>query len=158
MSNQVFSQDSVRVYSKSIVILAVLFTCLTSCSGSRETTLSFSGLPDMNSGGNPAVIRVYQLSENVNLSSTALDEFWNDDAGFLGGNLVKMEEEIRLYPEERKMLNLELQKNTGYVMVASYLRQPDPNRWYALYPASEVNGKQMAVTVNTSGLTVDLLN
>lgn len=124
------------------------------CSGPLEMHLT--GQADMNNGGNAAVVRVYQLSGDTNFLNTPLASFWRDDAQALGNEMVTPPQEVLLYPNQTKMLELELVEATQYVGMAADLRSPEREAWRALYPVDELEGNTVQVSVAANQLQIDI--
>lgn len=125
----------------------------TGCSSSL--TVSYVGTPDMNNGGNAAVVKVYQLSADGNFSSAPLSAFWRDDQGTLGTELVRPPRKVTLYPSEQKTVTFELAEKTKFLGVAANLREPDREQWRSIHSV-EGMGDEVAVTVETSQIAVDV--
>lgn len=128
---------------------------LIGCKGSQPATeMTVFGDSDMNNGGNAAVVRIYQLAGDSNFTRASLETFWRDDELALGAELVGPKQEILLYPEQERAIDLDLSDQTRYVGIAADLRAPDPVQWRHIFDAQELQGKLVNVRVGTDRLTV----
>lgn len=135
-------------------LLAIGFV-LAGCRSSQPVTgMTVAGDADMNNGGNAAVVRVYQLSGDSNFSRASLETFWRDDEQALGGDLIGAKQEILVYPEQEREIDLSLNPDTRFLAIAADLRNPDPVHWRQILDAEEVRGKSVIVRVGTDRLTV----
>lgn len=124
----------------------------TGCSTTVEVRMR--GQSDMNSGGNAAVVQVYELSGKGSFLDASPRTFWQGN-GALGGVLVRAPQRNTLFPNETKTFELELAEKTKFIGVAANLRNPDPEEWRALYPVEEV-GDWLSVTVHSNGISVSV--
>jgi type VI secretion system VasD/TssJ family lipoprotein len=137
---------------RTIALLLVGLLFWSGCSSPIEIMLA--GQSDMNSGGNAAVVRIYELSGDGNFANTPLSTFWQDDVGALGGELVNPPRNVTVYPNEEETLQLELADETQFLGVAANLRDPDRARWRALYAVEEV-GDRVTVVVYSDRIDVE---
>jgi len=137
---------------------ALLVACcltLIGCKGSMKAMeMTVQGGPDMNNGGNAAVVRLYQLSGDSNFMRASLETFWRDDEETLGAELIAPKQEILLYPEQERAIDLNIGEETRYIGIAADLRAPDPVQWRKVFDAEELRGKQVTVTVGSDRLNV----
>jgi type VI secretion system VasD/TssJ family lipoprotein len=124
----------------------------TGCSTTVEVMMR--GRTDMNSGGNAAVVQVYELSGEGNFLNTSARTFWQGD-GALSGVLVGSPRRNTLYPNETRTFELELADETKFIGVAANLRDPASEEWRALYPVKDV-GDRLSVTVHDSRISVSV--
>lgn len=150
-----------RVRSFGYVAVVFVFAAglLTGCGRGAEKApapihLQVSGSPDMNSGGNAAIVRVYLLASDASFRRTNLEAFWQDDAAALGSDLVGPKREILLYPGENEEIQLNMIPGVSYVGIAADLRNPDPNSWRVIYPVSELQSRHLVVTIGEDRLDV----
>lgn len=144
-----------RLYILRIALLLAGGLVLIGCKGSQQATeMSVIGESDMNNGGNAAVVRIYQLSGDSNFTRASLETFWRDDEQALGTELIGAKQEILLYPEQERAIDLNLSDQTRYLGIAADLRAPDPVQWRQIFNAQELLGKQVNVRVGTDRLTV----
>lgn len=134
------------------LIVAVGFMA-SGCKGGLELTLA--GGPDLNGGGNAAVVRVYQLRNDTNFRATPIESFWRDDQGVLGSEYID-HQQVLLYPEQQTTLPIDVDKQARYVGVAADLRQPNQDLWRDIYPVGELRGNQVMVMVGSNQLTVEV--
>lgn len=134
---------------------------LAGCGGSRALNMTLAGKPDMNSiddggGGNAAVVRIYQLSNETNFRDVTLEAFWQNDEEALGSELIAPPQQIRLFPDQQETIKVEPTSNTKFIGVAADLRQPDRERWRQIYSIEEMKGKRIMVEVGKNYVTIDL--
>jgi type VI secretion system VasD/TssJ family lipoprotein len=120
----------------------------------KAMEMTVQGGSDMNNGGNAAVVRLYQLSGDSNFMRASLETFWRDDEETLGGELIAPKQEILLYPEQERAIDLNIGAETRYIGIAADLRAPDPVQWRKVFAAEELRGKQVTVTVGSDRLNV----
>lgn len=133
-----------------LLFCALLFTC--GCSSS--VNVSVLGQPEMNKGGNAAVVKIYQLTADGNFKNTPLSAFWRDDEGALGSELVTAPRKMTVYPARTKTISLTVQDNTKYLGVAANLRTPDRDEWRSLFPLKKM-GDQVSVTIERNKIKVE---
>lgn len=122
----------------------LLVLILTAC-GSAEPLrlpLSLEGSSAMNSGGNAAVVRVYQLASSTTFRQAPIESFWQDDEGLLGSDLVVPKVERTLYPDDVEEITLEIHDNTRYIAIAADLRDPEADHWRQIFTVEEVEAGQ----------------
>jgi len=111
----------------------------------------------MNSGGNAAVVRVYQLASSTTFRQAPIESFWRDDEGVLGSDLVVPKVERTLYPDDVEEITLEIHENTRYIAVAVDLRDPEADHWRQLFTVEEVEeGQPFVVQVGERRLRLAL--
>lgn len=131
-------------------LLLICALLATGCSTTAEVMMR--GQTDMNSGGNAAVVQVYELSGKGSFMDISPQTFWKGN-GALSGVLVGSPHRNTLFPNETKTFELELADKTKFIGVAANLRDPDSEEWRALYPVKEV-GDQLSVTVHSNRISV----
>lgn len=132
-----------------VFFLFVLLT--TGCSSTIEVTTA--GQSDMNSGGNAAVVQVYQLSGEGNFGDLSFRSFWQEQGSI--SKLVDSPARKTVYPGERQRFELEVAENTKFIGVAANLRNPDSEGWRTLYPVEEV-GDWLSVTAYSNRISVNV--
>lgn len=135
----------------SLLFLLCVFLA-TGCSTTVEVWMR--GESDMNSGGNSAIVQVYELSGRGSFLDASPQTFWREQ-GALGGVLVRSPRRNTLYPNETTTFELELAENTEFIGVAANLRNPDPEGWRALYAVEDI-GDRLSVTVHNNGISVEV--
>jgi type VI secretion system VasD/TssJ family lipoprotein len=132
----------------------LLFALLLATGCSTTIEVRTEGQADMNSGGNAAVVQVYELSGEGNFRDLSFRSFWQQD-GSLGGTLIGTPWKKTVYPNDRKRFELEVADKTKFIGVAANLRNPDSEKWRALYPVEEV-GDWVSVTVHSNRISVSV--
>lgn len=111
------------------------------------------GQPDMNSGGNAAVVQVYELSGEGNFLDLSFRSFWQKDGTV--ARVIGAPHEETVYPNEQKQFKLKLADETNYIGVAANLRNSESEKWRALYPVEEV-GDWVSVSVYSNRISVSV--
>jgi type VI secretion system VasD/TssJ family lipoprotein len=127
------------------------FLLATGCSSTIEVTTA--GQPDMNSGGNAAVVQVYQLSGEGNFGDLSFQSFWQKEGTI--AKLIDSPARRTIYPGEQERFELEVAGNTKFIGVAANFRNPDSEGWRALYSVEEV-GDWLSVTVHDNRISVNV--
>lgn len=138
--------------------LLTLALALSACTGpsrlvEEPVTVAIAGAPQMNAGGNAAVLLVYQLTDADPFTLVPLEEFWVGDDSALAGTLVS-KREVLLYPEEVRAVPIELDDRTAFVGVAADFRAPSLDGWRAVLPVAQVRSQGLGVMVGDSTLVV----
>ena len=142
-----------------LVLAAVL---LAGCGGSRALNVQIVGTSTMNSGenemrGNAVVLRIYELSNETNFRSATREAFWQDDVAALGEERLTSQQ-LRLFPDENRVIELEPGQDTRFIGVAADLRYPYQDQWRQIYPVEELRSKGIMVSVMKDRLRVDVTN
>ncbi len=148
-----------RRLSGHILTLAVavgLMAGVSACSGPLNVPLTIEGEPDMNSGGNAAVVRLYQLSSATTFEQTPLESFWQDDEAVLEDDLIGSRTSMLLYPGDQEEITIEILDGTRYIGVAADLRDPDGDRWRATYTLDEVRDGGLNIRIGEQRLLVEV--
>jgi type VI secretion system VasD/TssJ family lipoprotein len=149
-----------RKGSAVLLLLPLVLVLISGCSalpfvgGTPTVQMRIAGQSDMNSGGNGAVVRVYQLSGEINFKRTPLSTFWRNDQEALGGELVR-QKEVLLYPDETKTFELEVAETASHIGIAANLRDPDQEQWRAIYPVGALEDGTTTATVLANRIEVD---
>lgn len=137
-------------------IYTLLIVMLCGCS-SRQLQISIIASNDANYGGNPVVVRLYQLKSDVNFKRTTLETFWDNDVGTLGSDLLEGPIEVIIRPEEtRKLQKIQIHKDAIYLAAAADFYRPDQNRWRHVIIISEYKGKQIYVLVGDDKIAISI--
>jgi type VI secretion system VasD/TssJ family lipoprotein len=101
--------------------------------------LVLEGSADSN-GGNAVSVGVYQLSSDSRFRRAPVEVFWRDARSALEEDLVGRPLTVVLYPDERRVLEVDLAEGARFVGVAANLRDPDSGGWRRVYPVGEARG------------------
>jgi type VI secretion system protein VasD len=135
------------------IILVILISVLTGCS--RNLQVSLIATSDVNNGGNPVVVRVYQLRNDVNFQRATIESFWNDDVQTLGGDLIGDPVEVIMRPDETRQLHrIKIENDALYIGAAADFYRPDQNRWRHILDISNYRGKKVYVLIGNDKLAV----
>jgi len=131
------------------VLLAAV--ALAGCGGARALSLRVVGTTAMNSAedetrGNAVVLRIYELSNETNFESATRETFWQDDAAALGAERLNSQQ-LRLFPDEERILELEPGAGTRFIGVAADLRYPYQDEWRQIHPVEDLRKKRIVIEV-----------
>lgn len=140
------------------LVLLTTVLLIGGCSGSKALNMTVVGTPNLNStdetpGGNAAVVRIYQLSNDTNFRTVTLEAFWEDDRTALGNEMVSSRQ-LLLYPDAVERLEIEPDETARFIGVAADLRRPDHERWRQVYALSELKGKRITVEVSRDRVAI----
>lgn len=79
------------------------------------------------------VVRIYQLKNKERLERADFLSLWQDEASVLGEDLVERNE-ITLYPETDKVLEVSRKEEAIFLGVAAFFRKPSGNSWRQIIP------------------------
>lgn len=113
------------------------------------------GTPNMNNGGNAAVVKVYQLKGNGTFTQVPVSSFWKNDEGALGGDLLASPRSVTLYPSDSTTIEFPLVEKAQYIGVAANLRDPDREAWRSVHALKEM-GDYVSVTVEGTRVAVEV--
>ena len=111
---------------------------------------------ELNNGGNPVVIRIYQLVTDVNFKSETPESFWRNDQAAFQKDVVGQGKEFILHPREvLKISKLEINTETVFLVVAADFYKPDKDQWCYLYDVTKNESGQVLIAVrgNTIAMT-----
>jgi len=151
--------DSFPLQPCLLAVVVLLAVSLAACGSSEplRIPMALEGRSDMNSGGNAAIVRVYQLSSGTTFRQAPIISFWQDDEGVLGTDLVVPKVQRTLYPNEVEELTLEIHDDARYIGVAVDLRDPDADHWRQLFAIDEVSsGEPLVVRIGERRLQLAL--
>lgn len=137
------------------VVLGLFVVVASGCGSAPPPVIAIQGASDLNAGGNAANVRVYQLTNNTNFQSTNIETFWRNDKEALGDELISSESFL-MYPNSVEEIELDVSEGARYIGVAVDLRQPDRERWRAVYPATDLDGKRILVIVRSDHLELQV--
>jgi len=138
-----------------LLCMFVLLAGTAGCSSPRQVQISISSSKDVNYGGNPVVVRVYQLKSAVNFQRASLESFWEDDTGILNGDLIGRPVEILLRPDDTQTLQqIGISEEAVYLAAAADFYQPDRERWRDILDITEYAGDEIYVLVGNDRLTI----
>ncbi len=134
--------------SNKLRLLCLMLSLLTlHCGASFQ--FNIKGTTDINRGGNPVKIYLFQLQSDAAFKKANADGFWSKADEILGKDMVDRIEET-LYPNEKKMIEIKIQKLTRFIGIAGDFVQPDGEKWRQIYPvASPYWGKKVCVLVGS---------
>lgn len=102
------------------------------CEGPPSLSLSLRASDRLNPDdqGRPlsTVVRVYQLKSIAKLERAEFDDIWLHAADTLDGDLIKVDE-FTLYPTDKVLKPLELDKETAFVAAVALFRKPAGFSW-----------------------------
>lgn len=139
-------------YPRVILVCACVITLLVGCSSPVE--MMIQGNEQMNGGGNPAVVRIYQLSGEVSFTQATAEVFWENDVAQVSGELIGRPQDLTIFPGDSRTIEIEPSENAQFIGFAADLRNPSPNRWRSIHPVSDLKGKEVTVEILEDRLDV----
>jgi type VI secretion system VasD/TssJ family lipoprotein len=110
---------------------------------------------DLNNGGNPVVVRLYQLTTDVNFKSETSESFWRSEQKSFDRDVVGKPKEMMLHPREvLKLEKLEILDDTKYIGVAADFYKPDKDQWNYLIDISIFDGDELLVVVRKNTVVI----
>lgn len=129
----------IKSYAGCIGMLALSALLFAGCA--PKAALTFMSTNNLNNGGNPVVVRVYQLKSAGNFQRATLDEFWQDDQAALGSDIVGDPVEVLLHPgETRNIKSIQIESDATYIGVAADFYSPEGDNWREIYQISDQKG------------------
>jgi len=111
--------------------------------------------PDLNNGGNPVVVRVYQLKSAGSFQRATVETFWGKERSTLGSDLLGDPIEIVLHPNETRTLKgIELNDETAFIGAAADFYQPDVDQWKSIIDVATMESDQLVLAVGENGLLI----
>lgn len=138
-----------------VVLLVGFVAGCRSSGGPPANQITITGGADLNSGGNAAAVRVYELSNDTNFRNVSIESFWQDDAAALGDELISTNN-ILLYPGQTELISLNIGEETRFIGVAADLRNPDRDRWREVYPVADLGEQSIYVTVGDNQVALSV--
>lgn len=118
-------------------------------------TVSIAGTPDLNGGGNAAFVHVFQLSDNAAFRIAPHEAFWQSPDQALGASVIAANQ-VQLFPSANEVIRLELASDVRFIGVAANLRDPDRDRWRAVYSVDELIGSELRVTIGSDSMSSEV--
>lgn len=136
-----------------LIVLFLMFLTIAGCS--RYLGVYFQGANDLNNGGNPVVVRLYQLSTDVNFKSETSESFWRNQQTSFERDLVGKPQEIILHPREvLKLEKVEILDETRFLGVAADFYKPDKDQWHYLIDISDFERDELLILVRKDNLVI----
>lgn len=137
----------------SVIIFCLVFLTISGCS--RYVRIYLQAANDLNNGGNPVVVRLYQLTTDVNFKSETSESFWRNEQNSFDRDLVGKPQEIILHPREvLKIEKVEILDDTKFIGVAADFYKPDKDQWQYLIDISIFEGNELLVVVRKNTLVI----
>jgi type VI secretion system VasD/TssJ family lipoprotein len=144
---------SQKLQTNWVIILCIVLLAITGCS--RHVKVYFQAANDLNNGGNPVVVRLYQLTTDVNFKSVTSESFWRNEQKSFDKDIVGKPQEIMLHPREvLKLEKLEILDDTRFIGVAADFYKPDKDQWHYLIDVSIYEGDELLVAVRKNNLVI----
>jgi type VI secretion system VasD/TssJ family lipoprotein len=136
-----------------IGVLSVYSLCICGCS--RHATIFVQAANDLNNGGNPVVVRIYQLSTDVNFRSQSSEAFWSGKQSAFRNDVLGEMKEIILHPREiLKLKKVKIHKKAMFIGVAADFYDPHKEQWFYLYDVKKYKSKKILIAVRKNSLAV----
>ena len=123
---------------KRITQVVALMLCfgLTACSSTTEHNVDFSYFitasndinPDVQGQASPVLVRVYQLTSDINFNNATYDALFESNQNALGGEYISLNEYL-IHPESKNQVELKISENAKFIGVAVGYRSVDMVTW-----------------------------
>jgi type VI secretion system VasD/TssJ family lipoprotein len=121
----------------------------------HHVDIFFQAVNDLNNGGNPVVVRIFQLTTDVNFKSESSESFWRNNQTSFQKDVVGKPTEIVLHPREvLKLTDLEINDETVFLGVAADFYKPDKNQWQYLFDITKYEGGKILIAVRNNTLVI----
>ena len=141
--------------TKFFSFVLISFFCLTLLGCSRHVMVYMQAGNDLNNGGNPVVVRLYQLTTDVNFKSETSESFWRNEQKSFDRDVVGKPQEVMLHPREvLKLEKIEIMDDAKYVGVAADFYKPDKDQWNYLIDISIFDGDELLVVVRKNTVVI----
>ena len=137
-----------------ILYLFFMVILLSHCA--KHLSIAVRGSQDLNSGGYPVTVYIYQLVSDQNFQITAHESFWQDDKAALGEDLLERVE-IRLHPNEVKSRIIKIHKLAKYLGVSANFAKPKQNFWRKIILIEEYRNKDIVISVDVNSVAIQSL-
>lgn len=155
--------DILLEYSRVCVVLCVLSLAMIGCMEpflslfgyTRDVNVFIQAANDLNNGGNPVIVRLYQLTTDLNIKKETSESFWRSDQTSFQKDIVGEPKEFMLHPREvLKIKELPIHDESKYLVVAADFYKPGRDQWYYIYDISKLEGDQILVVVRNNTLVM----
>ena len=135
------------------LLLSLVFLSIAGCS--RYVKIYLQAATDLNNGGNPVVVRLYQLTTDVNFKSETSESFWRNEKNSFERDMVGNPQEIMLHPREvLKLEKVKILDDTKFIGVAADFYKPDKDQWHYLIDISIYEKDELLVVVRKNTLVI----
>jgi type VI secretion system VasD/TssJ family lipoprotein len=156
-------QNNLIELTRKNVILCVLSLAMIGCMEpflsllgiTRDVDVFIQAANDLNNGGNPVIVRLYQLTTDLNIKKETSESFWRSDQTSFQKDIVGEPKEFMLHPREvLKIKELPIHDESKYLVVAADFYKPGKDQWYYIYDVSKLEGDQILVVVRNNTLVM----
>ncbi|PCH95019.1 MAG: type VI secretion system lipoprotein TssJ [Gammaproteobacteria bacterium] len=124
--------------------LIFLCTLLISCGSTSENNVEFSYLisasadinPDIEGRPSAVLVRVYQLTNNVNFGNASYEALFESDHNALGSEYITLNEYL-VDPQSRNEIELKISEHTRFIGVVVGYRSVDMVTWRTVLEVPE---------------------
>jgi type VI secretion system protein VasD len=109
---------------------------------------------DINGNGAPLMLRIYELREPSNFTSSDFFALFNDDKATLGADLARKQEWL-LQPGEAKKLNIKPDDDVRALGLFAGFRQLDTAQWRAVAEFKAHQTTTLVVTIKNNQMTLE---
>jgi len=135
----------------SLLTLALISSVFTS-NCARHLRIQMTASKDLNSGGNPVTIRIYQLKNKELFKQISfIETFWKNDENELKNDLVSAPTELRLHPKESKEVKIKLSKEARYIAAVANFADLERLGWKSL---KEIRSRRKILLINVNVNTI----
>jgi len=144
-----------HLYRHCIFILWLFFVLLIITGCTRRVGIYLQAATDLNNGGNPVVLQIYQLSTDVNFKTETSESFWRTGQHAFTKDIVGKPREIILHPREvLRMDEVQIKDDTKYIGVAADFYKPDKEQWRYLIDVTEKKADELLILVSNNTLVI----
>jgi len=125
----------------------------------RNVSLKLHAGVNLNSdaAGRPLalVVRLYKLRQLQNFEQASYDTFLNPqrEKEAIGADLVEVRE-ITLVPGQKYEINEKVSKEANFLAIVALFRNPAPQRWKIVFPATEAEKLGVTVGLHACAITI----
>ena len=119
------------------------------------TVTAGPSINEYNGGPNPVVLRIYQLGSRAEFDGADFWAIFNNTSSDLAGSVVDQQSLSPIYPEERRLVAIDLQPDVFFLGVFAEFADFSDQSFVATAPVSEtILDAGITVTVTTSGVAI----
>ena len=136
-------------------IQMILFLLIIISFCTKQVDIFIKAEDQLNNGGNPVVLRIYQLSTDINFRNETSESFWRKDAFSSQGDIIGRPKEIILHPGEiLRLKNIKIEKNAAFLGIVADFYKPDNDQWSYIFDLAKNNINKLLIVAGTNSLSV----
>ena len=138
-----------------IIFITFTLSILAIAGCTRHVNIFFQAANDLNNGGNPVVVRLFQLKTDVSFNSETSESFWRNRQISFQRDVVGEPKEIILHPREiLKLEKIEIHKEVRFLGVVADFYKPDKDQWKYIYDVSKYKSNKILVAVRRNSIVI----